>query len=283
MSTRHSRSIIAIVLMQLLCLQVMASECPVVNPPDKLFDDDKACLAILDKKFASYSPDINFRKDRNAMLTLHFDADQQFVIDTFFARYCELLGEPKWKLSDAERREKLDLAKEKLYARVPFPPPVTNTANLSLLHSPPKTYLVGGRDDHGTGVMFASLMAGLEETIETNESDPSGEHNDTAQVAVVSEYINELPFVVTRGNKHFVMVGSANSRDGAISEVMRLKARAPQFEFVAYPPYKGNSKFAIMMATWASWSVANKALADAKEYVNPGSYIWSCRAEGDNC
>jgi len=283
MNTRHSRSIIAIVLMQLLCLQALASECPVVNPPDKLFDDDKACLAILDKNFASYSPDINFEVDRNAMLTVHYDADQQFVLDTFYVRYCELVGEPRWQLSDDARRKKLNVAKEALYAHVPFPPPLVNTVHVSFLRTLPKTYLVGGSDDRGVGPTFASLFAPHEEAIELNEPDGLDEGDAERQVTTTSNFIRELPYVVNKANKHFVMVASVGSPQDAINEAKRLKRRAPQFDFVAYSPYAGNPSYAIMMATWVPWTVAKQALADAQKYVNSGSLIWSCRKEGSNC
>ena len=107
--------------------------------------------------------------------------------------------------------------------------------------------------------------------------------NHSSEPGASQKYLRDVPFLVTRGNKHFVIVSSVKSYEGALSEVRRLKSRAPQFDFVAYGPYKGNPYHAIMMATWVPYSVAKDALANAREFVNRDSYIWSCPDEGENC
>ena len=98
-----------------------------------------------------------------------------------------------------------------------------------------------------------------------------------------ADFLLDPPIFITKANKNFVMVASASSQEAAIREMNRLKHKAPQFDFVVYAPYRGNPNYAIMMASWVSYSVAKQALELAKKHVNPGSIIWSCRSEGTSC
>ena len=270
----NKRHISVVVLTLMLSLHVFAIECPTVTLPDNLYKDDKACLAILDERFLSYTPDIAFLSDRNFLLSSYAYANQQLVIDTFYVKYCNLIGEPKWDLSTDQQQVRVDVAKEKLYTRVPFPAPIVDTRDVSSLQPLLKFYVVNNAVTPELFPILFRVDTGAELVLAANHSSEPG---------ASQKYLRDVPFLVTRGNKHFVIVSSVKSYEGALSEVRRLKSRAPQFDFVAYGPYKGNPYHAIMMATWVPYSVAKDALANAREFVNRDSYIWSCPDEGENC
>lgn len=268
------RLIGVVVLTQVLSLYIFAAECPTITLPDKLYKDDKACLAILDERFLSYTPDIEFLSERNSILSTYAYANQQLVIDTFYVKYCNLVGEPRWNLTTDQQQASIDVAKDKLYTRVPFPPPIVDTRNLSSPQPLPELYLASNASIQEFLPEFFSADAGAEVLLAANHSDaPIATH----------KYLRDVPYLVTRGNKHFVIVSSVKSHRGALSEIRRMKSRAPQFDFVAYGPYKGNPYYAVMMATWVPYSVAKEALTNARQFVNSDSYIWSCPSEGDNC
>jgi len=107
--------------------------------------------------------------------------------------------------------------------------------------------------------------------------------NQVGESATTAKYLRDPPFLITKGNKYFVIVSSVKTYEGALSEVRRLKLKAPQFDFVAYAPYGDNTFYGIMMATWVRYSVAKEAVANAKKYVAGDSYIWKCPNEGDRC
>lgn len=253
-----------------VCLHVSAADCPAVSLPGQMNADTRKCLVTLDQRFLSYTPEVNFRSDRNRLLTTNAYADQQLVLDVFFTKYCELIGEPRWNLSLETQGEKLRSAGEELYARVPFAQPVVDTRNLSLQHLAPRTRMARSFAYDGVRLRNASLVTGGEQLAAQHGEPPP-------------DYLRDSPFVVTRANKNFVQVASVSSREEALVEIRRLKSRAPQFDFVAYEPYRGSRYYAIMMATWVPYSVATQALRDAREYVNDDSLIWACREEGDRC
>ena len=263
-----------VVFTSMLCLQVFAGECPTPTLPDKLYKDDKACLAILDERFASYSLDIEFLSDRNYLLSTYDYADQQLVIDTFYIKYCNLVAEPRWNLSVDEQKARLEVAREKLYTRVPFPAPIVDTRNLSSLQPLLKFNLASNSINHEFLFQYFSMNNGVQAVLASNHAD---------EPETTGKYLRDPPFLITRGNKHFVIVSSVRYEKDLLSEIRRLKVKAPQFDFVAYAPYKGNPYHAIMMATWVCYSVAKEALENAQKFVKSDSYIWSCPSEGDNC
>jgi hypothetical protein len=97
------------------------------------------------------------------------------------------------------------------------------------------------------------------------------------------EYIYDRPLVVTEANKYFVIVASAPSVEAALAEMLRLKRKAPQYDFVVYAPYGTNLYYGIMIATWVSREVAQQALAFARRDVKPDAFIWKCPQEGSVC
>lgn len=97
------------------------------------------------------------------------------------------------------------------------------------------------------------------------------------------EFLRDAPSFVNDSNKYFVIVGSAGSEDEAIRRMNRLKAKAPKYDFVVYLPYGTNSAYGVMMATWVSREVAQKALREARASVAPDAYLWACRSTGEAC
>ncbi len=258
---------------------VLASECEQPAQPSALSEADKLCLAALDEQFAAYSaagslPEIRFRNDRNRLLVKHAPPNQQFIIDSFYYRYCQLLDNSQWQLSAGDRQQKLEFASMELRTRVPFGSLEVDTRNVAFNPPSRPTYRAARVDLEG----FGMLMHGLQENPARGSASTAADNGAAAR-----DYLRETPYVVTRANKYFVMVASVGSLEDARSEAQRLKRKAPQFDFVVYSPYDGNPNYAIMMATWVPRDVAEAALADAKEFVNRGSIIWSCRFEGDRC
>jgi hypothetical protein len=119
----------------LLCLPVKANECPSVTLPSQLPKDDRASLARLDQQFSSYTLDIDFLTERNALLNTHGFADQQLVVDSFYAKYCNLVGQPEWKLQAFERQARLQYAQAKLYRLVDFSAVMLDSRRLASMPS----------------------------------------------------------------------------------------------------------------------------------------------------
>jgi hypothetical protein len=256
------------------CLPAMASDCPSLREPGKVNADTRNCLESLKVQFAEYTPDIEFLSERNALLSANPYANQKLVIDTFFISYCGLVSDPRWELTAEDRAATLQLAQEKLYTRVPFPVPVADSRNFS--HNLPeyRTYWVSSTENLGVRPQFAML----------GDTPAAGAPMEpAAEPLPESAYIQDVPFYVTKANRNFVIVAAAGSSEDAFDTVRRLKAKAPQFDFVAYAPYQGNPNYGVMMATWVSWPVAQQALADARKYVAADAFIWSCRELGDSC
>jgi hypothetical protein len=204
-------------------------------------------------------------------------ADQPVVIGVFYVRFCELLRETRWNLTPDAQRQHLELAEQKLFHEVPFGPPVIDSRTLTQFQPDPQLQFVKSPAYEEVQFQHANLTyidGGIGRQLVDHHID---------MVDKPSDYLRETPFVVTDANKNFVMVSSVSSEQDAIKEVKRLKRRAPQFDFIAYGPYRGNPSYAIMMATWVSDSVAAAALKDAKEFVSAGSIIWSCRERGSYC
>ena len=256
---------------------VIASECPTVAMPEQINQDTQNCLSQLEASFPSYDLDTNLESERNYIIMENSRADQPVVIGVFFFKYCELVKEPRWNLTSDSQRQHLELARKKLYNQVPFAPPVIDSRTLTHFLSDPQMQFVTSFGYEDSQVQYANLR-NIDEGISVQ---PVDHHVDEPDKSV--NYLREVPFVVTDANKNFVMVSSVKSEQDALKEVKRLKRKAPQFDFVAYAPYRGNPNFAIMMATWVSDSVAKAALEDAKTFVNTDSIIWSCRDRGSYC
>ena len=257
---------------------VVAAECPAIELPEHMNQDTRSCLVTLAESFPSYNLDTNLRSERNGIiLDDNEDADQQLFIDVFYTKFCELIKEPRWNLPPDNQKKRRDLASVQLYEEALFGKPVIDTRWLSFYQSGPQTQFVASVDGENIRLQHANLTS----TDDRFYDRLVDNHVDTMDAP--SEYLRGTPYVVTNANKNFVMVSSASSKQRAIEAVKTLKRDAPQFDFIAYAPYRGNQNFAIMMATWVPWTVAKAALKDAVEAGLTGSMIWSCRSRGSNC
>lgn len=107
---------------------------------------------------------------------------------------------------------------------------------------------------------------------------------DVAQAyAKDDRFLRSAPAYVNDSNRWFVIVGSPRSEAEAIGQMNRLKAKAPQHDFVVYGPYGQNPYYSIMMATWVSREVGEKALRAAKADVSADAYLWRCPSSGESC
>jgi hypothetical protein len=93
-------------------------------------------------------------------------------------------------------------------------------------------------------------------------------------------YLNDPPLLITSGNKHFVIVASAQSSEEGRRAMIELKKKYPSYDFELYAPYANNPHYALMIASWTSMRRAQEALRIARR-INPSSFIWSCRSSDD--
>ncbi len=257
-----------------------ATTCPDISVDnEKINADTRNSLAELERRFASYSNETDLLDERNSILLEFPFTDQKIFIDIFYARYCNMVENSNITLP--EKQFQLEEARNELYQKVPFAEIVADTRTIDQSSIPPYLKMI----------QYASMAAespNPDMPIQFNRpSHPAtspgmfaDSHNRQGDQ---TDFLREPPFVVTRANKHFVMVASAPSYETAVSEMKRLKRKAPQYDFVVYAPYRSNPNYAIMMATWIPYSLAKRVLELAKRDVNPGSIIWSCRSEGNDC
>jgi hypothetical protein len=243
--------------------------------------DTQDSLAELERRFASYSIGINLLDERNSMLVEFPFTDQKLFIDVFYARYCRLIERSNITLS--AKTAQLEEARSKLYQKASFGDIVADTRTQTQNQSNIFPYLKWVRYA-GTAAQPVN-PGGLTHRVSASHPGASAgwladSHNPPG---AQTDYIREPPFVVTRANKHFVMVASTPSFESAVDEMNRLKRKAPQYDFVVYAPYGSNPNYAIMMAAWVPYDLAKRVLKLAKREVNPGSIIWSCRHEGNQC
>jgi hypothetical protein len=129
---------------------------------------------------------------------------------------------------------------------------------------------------------YSALRVHSEGALVYVAAEPNKPPNPSDFIENENQWLRDEPFLVTNNNKHFVVVESANSEDVGKAAMQVLKSKHPQYDFVLYAPYDGNPNYGIMMASWASYDIAKKALAVAKK-INPSAFIWSCRYTGESC
>lgn len=248
-----------------------AQNCPVIQAPQVLHTQDFASIEQLEQNFRQYDPDVRLRPERNRLLINFAFANQQFVIDTFYSKYCNLIGESRFELNQQAQAVKLDKAEEDLYFRVPFPPPVFDSrVNISNTPVEKKT------SSHFMLAAYAGPSKGEPLPNQPGElNDTSGEH--------ASAWLKAPPYVVTEANKYFVIASSVRTYEQALQEAKRLKRRAPELNYVVYGPYGDNPYHAIMVATWLSKADAQIALAQTREALRMDARIWACPREGEYC
>lgn len=270
-----------------LVLPISAGIAQTTNCPEvtvgkaKMNADTQDSLAELESRFVNYPIGINLLDERNSMLIEFPFTDQKLFIDVFYARYCSLIEKSNITLS--EKKIKIEEAHIELYQKVPFADIVADTRTQTQNQSNIPAYLKMVRyasteaESHNPGLLTHRISSS---PVTASAGFFADSHNKPGEQP---DYIRESPFVVTRANKHFVMVASTQSYETAVDEMNRLKKKAPQYDFVVYAPYGSNPNFAIMMAAWVPYDLAKRVLKLAKRDVNRGSIIWSCRHEGNDC
>lgn len=237
-------------------------------------DDTKSSIEELRIFFSDARLDEDFVEKRNKILIEFPESDQWLVTDLFYINICRLISISE--IDPDKRYASLIKHRPRLYRRVQSRRVATTrrqgkeiASGLQLLAS--KTDPAVSGDGH-IRIDFAFGSA-----IGTDQPEGAvAESGDTV-------FLRNPPFVVTRANKHFVIVASVQSREGAISTMKHLKQKAPQFDFEVYAPRESNAHYAIIMATWVPKNVALQALGLARQYVARDSYIWACPDEGTSC
>lgn len=262
----------------LLCMLLMSAfahsqTCPDVKAPSQLNPHDVASVSQLKQNFLSYAPNVRLRPERNSLLMDFAFANQQYVIDTFFSKYCGLIAEEKFQLSIEEQTVKLTNASDELYFRVPFPPPVIDSRN-NISQSP-------RLDNHQEQGMFAYASYGPPMNEEPLSIDPDVSMSEGE--AKANTWLKAPPYVVTEANKYFVIVSSVRTFEQAVQEVRRLKRRAPELDYVVYGPYQDNPNHAIMVATWLNRADAEFALEQTRAVLRMDARLWRCPREGEQC
>jgi hypothetical protein len=257
----------------LYCTTALGNSCPVALPPDPLSQKDTDCVEALEKELEGFHfPNIPLQGVRDELLRNHMDANQEYVINSFYVNYCELLSDQHLNLSAVDHQTQLDDAKIVLYENVPFQPPVSDSRNISAASE-----IFGDTLAWHDPNMFA---------LASFEGHLSGEDREAKQVLKAttrSGLLREPPYVINKANRSFVIVGSFGSEKSVKEAVIKFKKKAPEYDFVAYEPYSNNSFYAVMIATWVPYSVAlrvvKKAITDG---IASDSYIWQCPPSEEN-
>jgi hypothetical protein len=236
--------------------------------------------------FAGASAHVDFVRERDSIFTRFPDGEQTLMNYIFYRDAC-LLIKASSELSPMQKLDKLMEVRERLYTRVTVGPVVADTRKKkkNSSWSPPVRWSPAVTRSEQSPDTLASAQAiswrGLLMSVSDTRIPPPPPLPDEPLAS--NGYLRDAPYVVTRANKYFVIVGSVSTLEAGLAEMDRLKRRAPNYDFVLYEPYGDNIRYGIMMATWVSFDVARKVLALAKRNVNPQSYIWACRHEGNRC
>lgn len=248
-----------------------AQNCPMIKTPAVLHAQDIASIKQLEENFTHYAPDVRLRPERNRLLINFAFANQQFVIDSFYTKYCSLIAESRFELDKKTQAVKLNKAQEDLYFRVPFPPPVfdsrVNISNTPSEIEPSAHFMLAAY----AGPISGEPLSSTADTVNHGDS----EH--------LNAWLKAPPYVVTEANKYFVIASSVLTYEQALQEAKRLKRRAPELDYVVYGPYGDNPYHAIMVATWLSKAEAVSALQQTKKALRMEAVIWACPNEGDYC
>ncbi len=230
--------------------------------------ETKTAVDAVSKLLAKFGVDVNIKTTRDSILKGNPDANQTLVVLTMAATYCEMIWSDS-SLSGAEKAKRYQASMKDILSQVLGPVPVARTKRTT----PPNHSRLDGQ---GGALVLASadpsamLLVAQDEPAFTLPEPQTG-------------FLRDAPFYVTDANKYFVMVGSAATKDEGIRLMNKLKAKAPQYDFVLYAPYGANTYYAVMMATWVPKDVAKEALRLAQRDVARDAIIWACRSSGDSC
>lgn len=254
------------------CASVLGNNCPIASQPDPLSQKDTDCVEALEKEFEGFhSVDIPLRGVRDALLSEHMYANQEYVINTFYVSYCELLSKQQFNLSAVEHQVHLNSAKTILYANVPFQAPISDSRNISAVSD-----IFGDASAWLDPDMFATVL------LDGHVLGEPSEQKQVLKATTRSGWLRDPPYVINNANKYFVIVGSFANEKNVKEAVIKLKNKAPQYDYVAYEPYSNNSFYAVMIATWVPYSLANELVQKAKIDIAQDSFIWQCPPSEEN-
>jgi hypothetical protein len=236
--------------------------------------DTKTALDVLSKVISNVGIDIDVRRERDSILKNNPRADQTIIVLTMASTLCGMIASDA-SLSGSQKAERFQTMMIDVMVRASGPAPVARTDEK---HS---------QDDrNGPRRWFAASpiigdprrLHQVHAPVVTLAGDEAGQPSPSK-----TGFLRQVPFYINDANKYFVIVGSAPSEEAARKLLTRLKTKAPQYDFVLYAPYGGNTNFAIVMACWVPRSVALEALRFAQRDVAQDAYLWACRSSGDSC
>ena len=229
--------------------------------------DTKAAVDVVNKLLGKVGLDVNFKTTRDSVLKDNPRADQMVIVLTMANTFCEMIASDT-SLSGNEKAARLAALMQDMLSRALGPAPVART------DAPKQSRL--DRTENPAALAAARPMFKFVAQGYTGSELPLISPPRTG-------FLREAPFYVNDYNKYFVIVGAAASREEAVKLMNKLKAKAPQHDFVVYAPYGSNTNYGVMMASWAPRDVATEALRQARKDVAADAFLWSCRGSGESC
>ena len=276
-------SAILIALLLAHALPASAQECgePAIVNTGKLSSDTHLALNFVKSLFGSVKGVEQLVKERDSIFAKFPDGQQGIIVYTMYINECNLIIK-ETTLTFKEKMEYLKQLDERLLSRVSGPQPVVSTKKGNQSFLPLRLPMLSSR--------YGTLRAGNKSILVKVGEQPATPPNPLGYRALSpsdfieneNEWLRKQPFQVTDNNKHFVIVESFGNENDGKAAIKILKEKHPKYDFTLYAPYDGNTNYGIMIATWASFGIAQKALAVAKT-INPTAFIWSCRSTGDTC
>jgi len=257
-----------------------ALECSAVEYNRKLYESDKTCLAALQNKFTTFSANDSLEGMRFSLIQQYVPVNQDFIVEHIYYEYCKYLASHSGDNVSPTRQEQLLAAKTRLFSRNDSRKIVFDTRNIVNVtpNIGPFQYSNVGNSNANS---FMLLSMTLSETTKDHNTVNRGNSIDSLDTL---NLLREPPYVITKHNRHFVMVGSHSDLTAAKTTASELKQEYPQLDFVVYDRYPGNLHYSIMMATWVSYDVAQQAEKFAQKHIRKDSRHWSCRSrDGLSC
>lgn len=191
--------------------------------------------------------------------------DQDLVGQRMEVVYCQIIFSTPNR-GDDEKQAEFNNVKRAIWRAEPYEP-------LFVWPEPqqPSQSTRQSRRNDWWGLLIQSSYADEFEAALNAQDEPSS--------APEIDFLSKSPLYVNDTNKYFVIVASTLSEDEGIRVIKEFAEKTPQYKFALYPRYGDNCYFAVMMATWVSKDVKDKALALARRDVEPEAYPW-CYPDG---
>jgi len=259
--------------------KVAALTCIKVEQNEILHQSDETCLAELQNRFKTFTANDSLKRVSFSLIRKFDPENQDFIIDHVVYEYCKFLQSQSGENQTSSKEEQLTIAKTIFSpgdneGRKKVHDTRSNLVNLEPNTSPPQEI------DFGITYANSFMLMSMDMQNQIGNADNTEDSSDSIDTL---DLLREPPFVITKRNRHFAMVGSADDLATAKKTANDFKKKHPQFDFVAYDRYEGNP-YSIMMATWVSYAVAAKAVEFAKIHIQHDSLVWSCRGrDGVTC